>query len=248
MYDSPFFRKFPQTRASFVDDHGNELSYLFPTFIAGARGMMGFFTCSLSKAAEALPGRRLVPIPLAHRGLVAVGAFEYNFVQGMEPYREVLFGIPALHLRKGAILPQMGIHIKRLIVDRPENVQRGRHLWGMDKSLGEMDFFDRGADRVCEVRRNGRMALRLVIPSKGRSRKFESCNTLITEKQGLILHSRSCMAGRRVDNLDQGKMELGADPFAAELDSLGVGSAPLLARFLPNLEMAMALPGQSEEI
>jgi len=246
MFDSPFFQKFPQQPSCFIDDQGIEKRYVFPSFYEGSRGMTGFFSCSLSKAALALPSPRLLPVPAGFgKALLVVGAFEYNNPQGMDPYREILFGLAVAQLKPGSLIPKPGLFIKRLIVDVPENVQRGKHLWGMDKSMGEFKFFDEDEMRVCEVSRNGRPALKLSLPRTGRSRRFEECNTLVTLKDGKVLRSRSCMSGRKITAHCRGHIKLGADPFAVELDALGISLAPLWSRYLPNADIAMCLPSES---
>lgn len=249
MFDSPFFKKFPQQWSSFISDDGEEMKYEFPTFYDGSRGMMGIFGCSFGKAKSLLPAGSLAPVPSGiGRAVVVVAAFEYLNPKGMAPYNEILFGIPCVGLKPGSALPMSGFSVQQLIVDVPENIQRGKHVWGMNKSMGEFKFFDEGNMRVCEVFRNNRRALRFEVVRKGRSRTFEECRTLLTEKDGRLLGSRSCASGRRVDTRAGASLILGADPFCAELESLDIADLPIKASFISNYAAAVSLPSESAAI
>jgi hypothetical protein len=248
MSDRAFFGGFPRMASSFVDDDGVERKYQFPTFYEDSRGLQLIHSCSYEKARAALPGKRLWPVPVGlGRAAVAVAAFEYLTPVGIDPYQEVLMALPVIARRRGK-LPGLALFVKRLIVDKAENVQRGKHIWGMDKSLGEFKFFDDGERRVCEVHRNGRRALRLEAPLTGRSRSFTERRTLVTAKDGSLLLSRSSMTGRRIDRQGQGGLVLGADAFAAELESLGVSPRPLASRLILRADHAMSLPLESEPL
>ncbi len=245
MFENAFFKKFPQQPSSFVNDDGDEVVYEFPSLYEGGRGMMGMYTCSWSKARALLPSCSLIPAPGGiGRALVVVGAFEYLNPKGMGPYNELLFGLPTLSLRKNPV----GLSMQQLIVDVPENIQRGKHLWGMNKSMGEFEFGDDGDFRYCEVSRNGRRVLRFEVPRKGRSRRFEDCMTLVTQKDGQLLRSRSCMSGRRLDTRKGASLLFGADPFAAELQGLEISDSPLKASFISPLDNALSLPLEAEAI
>ena len=245
MFDSPFFARFPQHPSSFVDDDGERREYQFPSFYAGSRAMMLIYACSFEKARAALPEKRLLPVPAGFgKAAAMVAAFEFNHPQGLDPYLEVMFGIPAL-VRRPARLPAFGIFVKRLIVNRPENVQRGRHLWGMDKRLGELEFFDQGDFRVCEVHRYGRRALRLEVPRTGKGRQVDETRWLVTEKDGHLLLSQSALSGRKIERRGEGSLIAGPDPFAVEIESLALSRRPLFCRYFPALEQAMSLPAES---
>ncbi len=244
MFDNAFFKKFPQAESSFIDDEGSEKKYLFPTFYEGSRAMMAAFTCSWKKAQAQLP-KGCYPTPGGLGKAVAiVSAFEYNNVQGMDPYNEILFGFPVVQVPAGSLVPKSGFYVARLVVDQPDNVQRGKHLWGMSKSLGEFKFYDRDGSRVCELWRNGRMGLKFEVPRQGRSRTFEECRYLISVKGGEILRSRSCMSGRRIEARNGGNITLGADPMAAELKGLGVASEPIFTRYMPNMNQTLNLASE----
>jgi Acetoacetate decarboxylase (ADC) len=248
MFNSPFFQKFPQAPSTFMDDDGNEKTYQFPTFYAGSRGMMGMFTCSLGQAIAELPGKMMIPVPTGMgRAAVVVAAFEYNNPQGMDAYNEILYGIPVIYLAKGKCVPALGLVMKSLIVDQPDNIQRGKHLWGMNKSLGEINFLDSGDMRVCEVTRNGRLAIRMEVPKKGNSRKFEDCRTIISVKDGNMLRTRSCSCGRKVVSKG-GSLEFGQDPFSVELESLQIGDSAFNTSFMPNFEQTLALAAERESL
>ena len=248
MFDSPFFQKFPQTKSSFTNDDGNEVTYQFPTLYAGSRGMMAMFRCSLGKAMEALPGKVMVPVPVGiGKAAVVVGAFEYNNPQGMDAYKEILYGIPVIYLAKGKCVPSVGFVMKSLIVDQPENIQRGKHLWGMNKSLGEINFCDSGDMRVCEVTRNGRSAIQFEVPKKGMSKKFEDCRTIISVKDNNMLRTKSCSCGRKVVSKG-GSLELGQDPFAIELEALEISPSAFNTSFMPNFEQTLALASERESL
>ncbi len=248
MYESPFFKKFPQRESSFVDDKDIERRYLFPSFYESSRAMTLLLPCSYGKAKSILPSKKLFPLPAGvGKALAVVAAFEYLNPQGMEPYNEVLFGIPVLHRFSGSALPVAGLAVQKLIVDRPENIQRGKHLWGMDKSLGDFRFFDAGDFRVCEVFRNGRRTIRIEVPRKGKSRRFEQSGRLITGKNGSLLRSRSAMSGRKMDHRGGGAL-LGADPFAVEIESLNVSLKPLFSVYFPVVDQVLDLPSESEPI
>jgi hypothetical protein len=163
MFDREFFAKMPQAWSSFVNDDGQEMRYLFPTYYDSCRGMMAIYTCSWAKARALLPSPRLMPVPAGlGRALVAIAAFEYLNVKSVDPYNEVLYGFPVVQWRRGK-LPSSGLAVSELIVDKPENVQRGKHVWGMHKTLAELRFDDEDGRRVCEVHRNDRRALRFEV-------------------------------------------------------------------------------------
>jgi len=249
MFDDLFFKQFPQNPSSFIDDGGQQRNYDFPSLYDSCRGMMGIFTCSWKKAQDLLPACSLIAAPGGiGRALVAVGAFEYLNPKGMDPYNEVLFGIPALLIRPGLKTPVLGISVQQLIVDQPENVQRGKHLWGMNKSLGDLGFFDHGDLRVCEVHRNGRRALRFEVPKKGVGRTYQESRTLFSVKDGQLLSSRTSQAGRKVDSRSGAALIHGADPFSAELRSLEIADAPLRASCLVSYRQAMSLPLELQPI
>jgi len=249
MFDSDFFNGFPQQPSSFIDDAGNEASYEFPSFYEASRGMTGIFTCSWTKARALMPSARLLPVPAGlGKALLAVGAFEYLNPKGMAPYNEIMFGFPVAHIKAGLPVPRIGVFMGRLIVDQLENVQRGKHLWGMQKSMGEFDFRDEDDMRVCEVKRNGRMAIRFEAPKTGRSRKFKECRFLVTQKDDRLLRARSCMSGRKVDKNGRGALTFGADPFSVELESLGASISPLRTSYMPNYEQVLCLASESEPI
>ncbi|MFO8057336.1 MAG: acetoacetate decarboxylase family protein [bacterium] len=247
MYEGPFFSRFPQNECSFTDDQGVERRYLFPSFYESSRGMSLLMQCSWSKARSILPSRKLFPVPAGiGKALVVVAAFEYLHPQGMDPYNEVLFAVPVLHRLAGTAFPVVGLAVNKLIVDKQENVQRGKHLWGMDKSMGEFRFFDVGDYRVCEVFRNGRRAIRLEVPAKGKSRRFEQSRYLITCKDGNILRSRQAMSGRKMEHRKQGGLIPGADPFAVEIESLNVSPLPAVSAFYPVVDQTLSLPLESD--
>ena len=249
MFDNAFFAKFPQSRHTFVDDNGEERTYEFPTFYQGTRGMVSFYSCSWAKAAASLPSGRLIPVPAGFgKALLTVGCFEYLNPKGMGPYNEVLFAIPAIHIKKQAGLPDFGLFIKRLIVDVEENVQRGKHIWGMDKSMGEIQFFEESGMRVCEVHRNGREGLRIEAPQEGPSARFTRDGKIFTEKDGKLLTARSAMSGRRKITRGKAKISLLADPFAAELDSMELSERPLRTEFYSSVDHIMGLPQDSEPL
>jgi|GEM_PF-5152116 len=249
MYESPFFKKFPQQESSFVDDNGIERRYRFPSFYESSRAMNLIIPCSYGKARSILPSKKLFPVPVGiGKALAVVAAFEYLNPQGMDPYQEVLFGIPVLHRLTGSALPLPGLYVHKLIVDKEENVQRGKHLWGMDKSMGEFRFFDAGDYRVCEVERNGRRTIRIEVPRKGKSRQFEESRRLITVKDGNLLRSKTAMSGRKIDHRNEGGVLLGADPFAVEIDSLNISARPMTANYYPAVDQTMGLPMESESL
>lgn len=246
LFDNAFFRKTPQFKTSFTDDAGEERSYLFPTFYAGTRAILGIFTCDYAKAKAWLPAR-LSPVPAGiGRAVIAVGCFEYLNVKSVDPYNEVLFGVPVLQKRSGCLLPAYGMFVRRLLVDKPENVQRGKHIWGMDKSLAEIKFFDEADNRVCEAWRNDRRAVRFEVPRTGRTRPSSESRYVVTEKDGRILRSYSTGQGKAVTNLRRGRITLSADPFGVELESLGIGSVPLVAKFVPSIDQAVSLPREAD--
>jgi len=90
--------------------------------------------------------------------------------------------------------------------------------------------------------------LRFEVPRTGRSRVVREQRYLITEKDGRLLRAFSAGLGRKIEHHRQGRLILGADPFAVELEALGISSVPLICRFLPSIDQAVGLPRESDPL
>ena len=241
-------------------------NYLFPTFYGDTVCAMAIFLCSFEKAAALMPHSTIRPISmLGGRSLVVISCYEYKQVFNIPPYNEIAFNIPViirpswnvpvLPMIAGNLFSHFGYFCFAMPVTSLENKIRGEKIWGLPKSVNEVNF--NHSEKNCQVSafdEDGSAFLELNIPKGGKPTHFDTQATLFSIKNGELIGSRTHFNGhfKVIKNMSLllgiGKtpaappIKLEVSPSARTLLDLEIDPRPFQFRFCPSMSACFDLP------
>jgi len=265
-FQDAFFRRFNLRKgaAPFRLDQKISRDYLFPIFYADVTCAMGIFMCDYAKARSILPDPRLKPVRMTRgRSLVLFSCYEYRNVMHLKPYNEMAMMIPvmadpAVNL---PVLPMVtpffgnfGYYAVGILVTSKENALRGA-IWGLRKTLGEVDLIDRGDECMAIAREeSGAPCVELHVPKSGRVKEFDVKTKLYAQLDGAIVRSEVCFKGEfRVTKYtrclvardlepDRSYLKIGNTATAGVLHSLDIERHPFQLRYAERINSTLDLP------
>lgn len=262
-FSEPFFERFVRAPHTLVAE-GRRLTYHFPTFFR-TRAVVAAFLCSRSKLDELIADDRVRTVSmLGGRSVVVFGCYEHEHVAEMGRYREAFVCVPSF-VRAGPQLPVLPLvlgqrrfpGLGQLFLHMPvtseDNRLRGVHLWGLPKTLGDIECEQDGQLRVCRVATGGEHLFTLRIPIDGRPARIAETVTLFGRGRGAFTRALSHVEGdfrvRKFPEVLLGIrrsgsrfVELGSSRAAQALASLELRPVPIEVRYAEAARLVLELP------
>ena len=228
------------TEPSPVEDDGR---VRLPLAYHDAAVASSYHTASYAAVAAALPGDLLRPLRWrGGRTLVSVHAFRYRTVtwtarsgetRTFAPYGEVgvtagVVAGPALRRRRGGGRA-VGGFVLYLPVTSREARDAGRELWGLPKSVADMDFLDAPDRQRVRLSEEGTEVLVHTVCARGPALRGSRSRTLWSVRRGRLLETVVPVVARwqARPGPGAGELALGAHPVAEELRRLDLSPRPL---------------------
>ncbi len=215
-----------------------------PCIVRDACSATASWVVSSRAAQKLLPGPELeVAEVMPGRGLLSIACVDYRD-NDLGDYNEVsiaLFvrergprsGIPYV----GTALDMMRGHLPTCIIHLPVNqsftCEAGQTIWGFPKTVDEIEFDTTGERALCTWNRGGHNVLRVSMPIGG-TRSFPE-QTLCTYSyiNGQLHKTEFASSADDLGvQLGGADIELGADPIADELRSLGLPKRALMSMWM----------------
>jgi hypothetical protein len=190
---------------------------------------------------ELLPGRALCMISaVEHRQSDFGSCSEVSlaFFVRPRPVRSTPFFGLLIACRRG----EVGLYAHRLLVTTSLARDVGREIWGLPRSIGEVDFFDDRNQRTCQLRIKGARVLTLSVARFGR-RSLPETRQQVYTWQGGIRRTPCLIEGTGVrTRLVGGSVSLGLHPIANVLRRLGLPKPPLMTIWIDRMRARLEAP------
>lgn len=215
-----------------------------PCVVRDACSATATWLVSSRAAQKLLPGPELeVAEVMPGRGLLSIACVDYRdndlgdykevsiafFVRERGAQRRIPYASTAFDMMRG----QLPTHIIHLPVNQSFSCEAGRTIWGFPKTVDEIEFDTTGTRALCTWNRDGNNVLRVSMPIGG-TRSFPEQKLCTYSYIDGVLHKTEFTSsaddlGIRLGGAD---IELGADPIADELRSLGLPKRALMSMWL----------------
>lgn len=244
-----------------VDDR----EFWLPMTIHRMDGFASLHRASMAAARQLLPSDALHPVSLpGGDAVVMISAFRYWEITddrpsptepAEPPYAEVAATILAtlqprppllsLAMMGMGLAPTSG-YVPHMAVTHRLARDGGRELWGIQKFIADVDFFDDVATREVRLSEADRHILTLTIRAAGRMRGRTQPSVLYSVLDGNLLEIRmpSVIESRSAIGRGLGRVDIGGDghPVSETLRRLEVGPEPLAVVDAPAIR-TMFVPG-----
>lgn len=207
--DDPFFRRFPRTHLPPLSlGDGIEKTYPSPSLIQDAQYAVAVFPCDLHAARRAMPHRAVRPVTLSPGRAVAIVSFyDYRTVLNLPGYLEMAVSIPVTVQQPitPPLLPMVipgypgfGYQVLSMPVTSRENEIRGHRIWGLPKTVHNMEFEPEGSDAVGRIAHpDGTVWFELRVPRAGGTpRSVDLSSWVYSTKGHQLLRSKLAVQGR----------------------------------------------------
>jgi hypothetical protein len=244
---------------------GLERDYLFPTLYDEVRTAMLVSMGSYHAVRALIPDMRIRPLKFGDRTPIILSSFRYGKVTGLNAYNEVAVAVlvevgpptklpPITQLleREG----EFGLYVLHMPVTTTENRIRGEKIWGLPKVEREIDLVSEAGDYVTRVKEqvNGKFEsyLEFTVPLAGiRFAVKEKTRKLFSIRGRELLESASITAAGKatLGKIDPAKtyVKFGKTPTGRWLESLEIGTHPLIVRFSEKGSSALTYPEKALE-
>ena len=223
--------------------------------------MGALFPASAAQVQRLLPTNKLKPVLLMPGiTMVALTAFEYRQIAGVEPYNEFAVAIPVQYepavnvpglplVFHPLLSPQwyrkMGMYVHHLPVTTRVARDFGVEIWGYPKIVADIGFEETGEIRRCRLRAAGKDVVILEInksAAKARSLNFFT----YTVKNGQLLRTLVQTQGEySIPRFPGGaSCTLGDHPIAQGLKALGMGKTAVGRFYAPQLQSLLHPAGE----
>lgn len=240
-------------------------NYWFPTFYANSTCAIAIFHCDWAAAQAMMPCASMQAIKMfGGRSLVVFAIYEYNDAYNIPPYYEIGMSIPVmtdngrqlpiLNMLLGDKLDKFGYHVFHMPVTSQENVIRGEKIWGMPKTLENIDI-QRTDEQLSVTASVGDETpyFAMTLPVQGESKHFDVKSNVYSVKDDLRLKSGTAFIGDFIlhkntknlvkpDHESTALITLGEGEVADQLRGLQIESQPLQTRFCDDFNACFDLP------
>jgi len=267
-FTHPFFDRFELRHAASPIrlDANTHKNYKFPTFYGDVTSALGIFHCSYAKAEKMMLDPRMKPVRMTRgRSLVVFSCYEYRNVLGVPPYNEIAMTIPVMvdptvHV---PVLPMVldvfkgfGYQVFSMPVTSEENRIRGHEIWGLPKTLEEIDIREDGDDCVTRATEMGadEPYFELRVPTSGKPTEFDVSSNIYSEFQGSLVRAKTHFQGtfnvnkhmsllfRTGVEPDRRYLTLGEGPSAQVLKDLEIEAHPFQLRYAKTMNSCFDVP------
>lgn len=268
LFDDPFFSGRTLTPADQAVTFPEQEAkiYSFPTFFNQVQFGMGVFTCDYKKAQSLLPAGLQPVKAFGGRALAIIASYEYRKIHQMTPYNELLVMLPVLNNNVPGkvwdlpMLPSLvpgyngyGYYTLALPMSSEENKHRGHQLWGLPKTLHDIEIGQAdGKMKTTVFDDDGKAIISLNIPMAGKTKATQMLNKLFSEKDGKLVTSENHLFADMNENKHlsrlfsndnkTGTVELGQHEIADKLRYLQLAPDPIITRYTNDLKTCLFLP------
>ena len=226
-----------------------------PAAVRDATAMSAMFVVS-APAVRRLIGHSGLHVPelFPGRTLCVIAGIEYRdndlgqcneasisfFVKHGGPRPTPLFG-----LLSGVRTREVGPYIHRLPVTTSFSRDAGREIWGLPKTVDDIEFREEEGRRICRLVGNGAHVFTLSVARGGRRRMKDLALDAYSQRDGKVFKTPSVMGGEDVATRQGGaSITLGAHPIADELRTLGLPKPPLMSTWIGKMRATFDVPEQ----
>jgi len=205
----PFFRRFElhHAPAPIALDEATRKNYQFPTLYGDVTSAIGIFHCSYRKAEKLMLDPKMKPIRMTRgRSLVLFSCYVYRNVLGVPPYNEIAMTIPVMvdPVVNVPVLPMVldafkgfGYRVFSMPVTSEENRIRGVKIWGLPKTLEEIDIREEGDE--CVTRATELDAdepyFEMRVPTSGKQTSFDVSSDIYSRFDGSLVRAKTHFQG-----------------------------------------------------
>lgn len=267
-FGHPFFKRFELRHADAATALDDKIlkNYSFPTFYGDVTSALGIFHCSYAKAEKMMIHPKMKPVRMTRgRSLVVFSCYVYRNVLGVPAYNEIAMTIPVMvnpsvHV---PVLPMVfdgfkgfGYYVFAMPVTSEENRIRGHEIWGLPKTLEEIDIREEGNDCVTRAVEIGadKPYFELRVPTSGQPTKFDVSSDIYSRFDGTLQRAKTHFQGTFNVNkhmrllfktgvqADRPYLTLGDGPSAQVLKDLEIEAHPFQLRYAKSMNSCFDLP------
>lgn len=272
LFPEPFFKRFNLEKAEQAVTFPEQEAkiYSFPTLFNQVQFGMGVFTCDYNNAQSLLPAGLKPVKAFGGRALAIISSYEYRKIHQMTPYNELLVVLPVLNTNTPGkvwdlpMLPSMvpgyngfGFFTLALPMSSEENKHRGLQLWGLPKTLHDIEIGQADGKMTTTVfDDNGENIITLNIPMAGKTKATTMANKLFSEKDGKLVMSQNHLYAEMNENKHLSRLfsvsdktdtvKLGQHKIADQLRFLKLSHDPIITRYTNDLKSCLFLPNQGK--
>jgi len=215
-----------------------------PCIVRDACSATATWLVSSRAAQRLLPGPELeIAEVMPGRGLLSIACIDYRdndlgnytevsiafFVRERDARRGIPYAGTAFDMMRG----HLPTHIIHLPVNQSFSCEAGQTIWGFPKTVDEIEFDTTGERALCTWNRDGHNVLRVSMPIGG-TRSFSEQTFCTYSYIDGELHKTEFASSADDLGIQLGgaDIELGADPIADELRSLGLPKRALMSLWM----------------
>jgi hypothetical protein len=226
----------------------------FPALFQDASSAVGVFAVP-SKAANALiresgfevaeiwPGRAIFSLACVHYRESDCGAYNEIAMGFFVKKQAQAPGIPYLGTWLDILRDRAATYVWKLPVTTRLANDAGILMWGLPKTIEEIDFELGGERATFALRMADREVLSYSVRAVGKVQRPRSASTVYSVYEGAPHVTQLAHEDRDVGvQLGGGRLSLGGHPLAEELRSLGLPRRPLIAAWMGRVSLDVAAP------
>ncbi len=207
------------------------------TWLVSAKAARALLAGPELEIAEVLPGR----------GLLSIACIDYRD-NDLGDYNEVSIaffvrkrgdrkGIPFMGAAIDMVRGLLPTHIIHLPVNQSFTCEAGQTIWGLPKTVDEIDFDTSGDRARCIWNKDGQIVLKISLPMGG-NRDFPEQELCTYSYIDGALHRTPFVSSAENLGIRMGgvNMSLGAHPIADELRSLGLPKPALMSLWMGKMK------------
>jgi hypothetical protein len=193
--------------------------------------------------AEVLPGRAVFSLSCVHYRESDCGAYEEIALGFFVKPHGRRGGLPYLGTWRDILRDRAATHVWKLPVTTRLANDAGVQMWGLPKTIEEIDFEQAGGRAAFTLRMDGRRVLRYGVRARGGRRQPRSVSSVYSTFEGAphvtaLAHTDSDMGV----SIRGGHLLLGEHPLADQLRGLGLPRRPLLASWIGHVALDVGAP------
>jgi hypothetical protein len=220
-----------------------DASSIAATYLVSSPVARGLLPDAALDVVELLPGRALLSLACIDYRDNDLG--DYNeisvalFVRERRAPAGLLYVSTALQLVRNRI----ATYIVALPVNQSFTCDAGRGIWGFPKTVQEIDFEERGAERSCRLVMDGQHVLSMTAPRGGTRTLPDASMTTYSMIDG-VLHRTTFVSGATGVGIRLGgaQVRLGDHPLSRTLQALGLPKRPMMSVWMEHMHGRFEAP------
>jgi hypothetical protein len=212
-------------------------------FLVPSRGAARLISESGFEVAEVAPGRAILSLACVHYRDSDCDVYNEISLAFFVKKLGQASGIPYLGTWRDIVRGDAVTCIWKLPVTTRLANDCGVLMWGLPKTIEEIDFDVSGGRATFALRMDGREVLRYSVRAEGKRKQPGTTSAVYSQFEGAPHVSRLAADYSEVGvRLGGGHLDLGDHPIADELRGLGLPRRPIVATWMGKLAFEMSAP------